>query len=63
MARATWSGSISFGLVNVPVKLFTAVRSHNVRFRQLHEGTHARVRQKRVDTETGEEVRRSVTVR
>ena len=56
MARSTWSGSISFGLVNVPVKLFTAVRSHDVHFTQLHEDTHARVRRKRVDEETGEEV-------
>ncbi|MBW3619137.1 MAG: Ku protein [Actinobacteria bacterium] len=56
MARATWSGSISFGLVNVPVKLYTAVRSHDVHFTQLHEDTHARVRRKRVDEETGEEV-------
>ena len=56
MARATWSGSISFGLVNVPVKLFTAVRSHTVHFTQLHKDTHARIRQKRVDEETGEEV-------
>ncbi len=56
MARATWSGSISFGLVNVPVKVFTAVRSHTVHFTQLHRDTHARVRRKRVDEETGEEV-------
>lgn len=56
MARATWSGSISFGLVNVPVKLFTAVRSHTIQFTQLHKDTHARVRRRRVDEETGEEV-------
>jgi DNA end-binding protein Ku len=56
MARATWSGAISFGLVSVPVKLFTAVRSHTVHFTQLHKDTNARVRQKRVDEETGEEV-------
>ncbi|MTV27158.1 Ku protein [Nitriliruptoraceae bacterium ZYF776] len=56
MARATWSGSISFGLVSVPVQLFTAVRPHKVRFRQLHRGTNAPVKQQRVDAETGEEV-------
>jgi DNA end-binding protein Ku len=56
VARPTWSGYISFGLVNVPVKLFTAVRSHDVSFRQLHETTKARVKRKRVDAETGEEV-------
>ena len=35
MARAVWSGSISFGLVNVPVKAYTAVRDHEVRFHQI----------------------------
>lgn len=56
MARATWTGYISFGLVNVPVKLFTAVRSHRIHFRQLNADTHNRVTRKRVDVETGEEV-------
>src|SRR2546423_14604543 len=56
MARAIWSGAISFGLVNVPVKLFSAVSPKDVRFNQLEEGTGARIRQKRVSAETGEEV-------
>lgn len=56
MARPTWKGSISFGLVNVPVQLYTAVRSQDIRFRQLHGKTHARVKQQRIDVETGEEV-------
>jgi DNA end-binding protein Ku len=56
MARPTWKGSISFGLVSVPVQLFTAVRSQDIRFRQLHGKTKARVRQQRIDVETGEEV-------
>lgn len=56
MARSIWSGSISFGLVNVPVKLYTAVSPKDVRFHQLEEGTGARIRQKRVSAETGEEV-------
>jgi DNA end-binding protein Ku len=56
VARATWSGAISFGLVSVPVQLFTAVRSQSVRFTQLHEGTNAPIKQRRVDSETGEEV-------
>ncbi|HEX2029660.1 MAG TPA: Ku protein [Nitriliruptorales bacterium] len=56
MARPTWSGYLSFGLVTVPVKLYSAVRTHDVHFRQLHETTHARVRRKRVDEQTGEEV-------
>src|SRR6266568_2070041 len=56
MPRAIWSGAISFGLVNVPVKLFSAVSPKDVRFNQLEEGTGARIRQKRVSAETGEEV-------
>ena len=56
MPRAIWSGAISFGLVNVPVKLYTAVSPKDVRFNQLEEGTGARIRQKRVSAETGEEV-------
>ena len=56
MARPTWRGAISFGLVSVPVQLFTAVRSQTVRFRQLHGETRRPVRQKRVDAETGDEV-------
>jgi DNA end-binding protein Ku len=56
MPRAIWSGAISFGLVNVPVKLFSAVSAKDVRFHQLEEGTNARIRQKRVSSETGEEV-------
>src|SRR5256885_17132771 len=55
MPRAIWSGAISFGLVNVPVKLFSAVSPKDVRFNQLEEGTGARIRQKRVSADTGEE--------
>jgi DNA end-binding protein Ku len=47
MPRSIWSGAISFGLVNVPVKLFTAVRKKDVRFHQLHEKDGARIKQKR----------------
>jgi DNA end-binding protein Ku len=56
MARAIWSGSISFGLVNVPVKAYTAVRDHEVHFHRLERSTGARVRNRRVSEETGEEV-------
>ncbi len=56
MPRAIWSGSISFGLVNVPVKLYSAVRKKNVRFHQLDEKTGARVRNKRVSEKSGREV-------
>ena len=54
--RAIWSGALSFGLVNVPVKLFTATRSKDVRFNQLHARDGARIRQKRVSSVDGEEV-------
>ena len=56
MARAIWSGAISFGLVNVPVKLFSATSPKSVRFHQLSSKTGARIRQKRVDPSTDEEV-------
>lgn len=56
MPRAIWSGSISFGLVNIPVKLYSAVSRKTVHFNQLDSRTGARVKQRRVDAETGEEV-------
>jgi DNA end-binding protein Ku len=56
VARAIWSGSISFGLVNVPVKLFTSVRKKDVRFNQLHAKDGVRIQQKRVCPADGEEV-------
>jgi len=54
--RPIWSGAISFGLVNVPVKLFSAISPKDVRFHQLDGRTNSRIRQKRVSTATGEEV-------
>lgn len=48
MPRAMWTGTISFGLVNVPVRMYTAARSQDVRFNQIHAADGARVRQKRV---------------
>src|SRR5215212_7790395 len=56
MPRSIWSGAISFGLVNVPVKLYSAVSRKTVRFNQLNGKTGNRIQQKRVDPETGEEV-------
>src|SRR5437588_12099471 len=56
MARAIWSGAISFGLVNVPVKLYSATSPKGVRFHQLSSKTGARIRQKRVDSTTGDEM-------
>ena len=57
MARAIWSGSISFGLVSVPVKAFAAVRDHSVHFNQLERGTGARINYKKVSDKTGKEVK------
>jgi DNA end-binding protein Ku len=56
MPRAIWSGAISFGLVNVPIKLFTATSQKDVRFHQLHDKDGARIQQKRVCSKDGEEV-------
>ena len=56
MPRAIWSGSISFGLVNVPVKVVSAVQQKDVRFHMLHEKDGGRIEQKRVCAVDGEEV-------
>jgi DNA end-binding protein Ku len=56
MARAIWSGSISFGLVNIPVKLYNAVSRKGVSFNQLEADSGARIKYKKVSAESGEEV-------
>jgi DNA end-binding protein Ku len=56
MARPVWSGAISFGLVNVPVKAYPAVRDHDVHFHQIDRRTGARIRNRKVSAETGKEV-------
>lgn len=56
MPRAIWSGAISFGLVNIPVKLYSAVSRKTVRFNQLDAQDGTRIQQKRVNPATGEEV-------
>jgi DNA end-binding protein Ku len=56
MPRAIWSGAISFGLVNIPVKLYSAVSRQTVRFNQLDAESGQRIRQQRVNPESGEEV-------
>jgi DNA end-binding protein Ku len=56
MARSIWTGAISFGLVTVPVKLYSALNRKSVRFHQLSGKTGVRVVQKRVDPQTGDEV-------
>src|SRR5437879_2302506 len=56
MPRSIWGGAISFGLVNVPVKLVSAVSQKDVRFHQIDAKTKTRVRQKRVAADSGDEV-------
>lgn len=56
MPRPLWSGSISFGLVNVPVRLVSATATKDVRFHQLHDEDGARIQQKRVCSADGVEV-------
>jgi DNA end-binding protein Ku len=54
--RAIWKGAVSFGLVNVPVRLFSATENHDVQFRQVHEKDGGRIRYQRVCAIDGEEV-------
>jgi DNA end-binding protein Ku len=56
MPRSIWTGAISFGLVTVPVKLYSALNRKTVRFHQLSGKTGARVVQKRIDPQSGDEV-------
>jgi DNA end-binding protein Ku len=56
MARAIWSGSISFGLLNVPVKLYSAVSRKQISFRELRESDKSRIRHKRVAESDDKEV-------
>src|ERR1700704_3389727 len=56
MPRSIWTGAISFGLVTVPVKLYSAVNRKTVRFHQLSSKTGVRIAQKRVDPQSGDEV-------
>ena len=63
MPSAIWTGSISFGLVQVPVKLVGATKSKDVSFNQLEEGTGARIRYRKVSDKTGDEVTADKIVR
>lgn len=56
MARAIWSGTISFGLLNVPVRLFSAVARRNIALREIRESDSARIKHRRVAEGTDEEV-------
>jgi DNA end-binding protein Ku len=63
MPRSIWSGSITFGLVAVPVRLFLATEKKDVRFHELEKGTGRRVRHRRVAEGSGEEVERAEMVK
>jgi DNA end-binding protein Ku len=54
--RAIWKGAVSFGLVNVPVRLFSATQEHDIRFHQVHREDGGRIRMKRICSIDGEEV-------
>ena len=54
--RAIWSGEITFGLVNVPVKLYGATRSHDISFHQVHDEDHGRIRYQRTCEVCGREI-------
>ncbi|MDX1659137.1 MAG: Ku protein, partial [Nitriliruptorales bacterium] len=56
MPRAIWSGAISFGLVNIPVKLVTAVKRKSVSFREIRRSDASRIRHRKVAQADGEEV-------
>ncbi len=63
MPRAIWSGSISFGLVNIPVQLFNAVSRKSVRFNQIDSRNNARIRNRKVNAESGDDVPDEVIVK
>lgn len=63
MARSIWTGSLSFGLVNIPIKLITAIREERVAFHLLHDQDKVRLKQKMVCPEDGTEVHREHMVK
>lgn len=54
--RVLWTGNISFGLVNIPIRLFAATRDHDIHFHQLHRSDHGRVRYRVVCAACGDEL-------
>jgi DNA end-binding protein Ku len=56
MPRSIWNGALSFGLVNVPVQLYSAIEQKDVAFHEFQAGTGARIKHKRVSEKTGREV-------
>src|SRR5271169_591786 len=63
MARTMWTGSLSFGLVNIPVGLYPATEDRTIHFNQFQAGTSDRIRYKKVNEQTGEEVPHSEIVK
>ncbi len=63
MARAIWSGVLSFGLVSIPVRLYTATAAHQPAFHQFEKGITDRIRYQRVNERTGHEVEYSDAVK
>jgi len=63
MAATVWKGFLTFGLISIPVRLFTAARPDRVSFNQLSKKTHARVKQQLIDSATGEVLDRSDIVK
>jgi DNA end-binding protein Ku len=56
MARSIWNGTITFGLIAVPIKVHSATESHTIHFHQVHDKDGARIKQKRICTKEGKEV-------
>src|SRR5690349_14079421 len=56
MPRSIWNGTITFGLIAVPIKVYSATESHTIHFHQVHEKDGARIKQKRVCSKEGKEV-------
>ena len=54
--RAIWKGAVSFGLVNVPVRLYSATENHDVQFRQVHREDGGRIRYQRICSIDGQQV-------
>src|SRR6187399_2728100 len=61
--RSMWKGSIGFGLVNIPVKLYVATEESSIPFAQLHKTDHGKIRYKKVNENTGKEVKADEIVR
>ena len=63
MPRTIWKGALSFGLVNIPVGLYPATSDKSIHFNQFEEGTSDRIRYKKVNERTGDEVPQDQIVR